>query len=68
MREALSLAKRGTGHASPNPCVGCVIVKDDLIVGRGWHEKFGGPHAEINALKEAGNEASGATAYVTAFK
>lgn len=61
----MSLAKRGTGHVSPNPRVGCVIVKDDRIIGRGWHEVFGGPHAEVNALKEAGEQANGATAYVT---
>ena len=65
MGEAIALAKRGTGHVSPNPRVGCVIVKDDRIIGRGWHKIYGGPHAEVNALAEAGDEAEGATAYVT---
>jgi len=65
MTEALTLARRGTGHVSPNPLVGCVLVKDDQIIGRGWHEQFGGPHAEINALRDAGTKAIGATAYVT---
>jgi len=65
MRTALQLAKRGTGHASPNPLVGCVVVKDDKIVGRGWHQQYGGPHAEVNALTDAGKNAIGATVYVT---
>ncbi len=65
MSEALALAKRGTGHVSPNPLVGCVIVKNNVIIGRGWHKKLGGPHAEVHALNDAGSEASGATAYVT---
>ena len=65
MRRALELAKRGDGSVSPNPMVGCVIVKDEKIVGEGWHEIYGGPHAEVNALKVAGENAKGATAYVT---
>lgn len=65
MAEALRLAKRGTGHVSPNPRVGCVVVKDHEIVGRGWHEQYGGPHAEVNALKDAGEHAIGSTVYVT---
>ena len=62
---ALRLAARGRYTAHPNPRVGCVLVKDNQIVGRGWHERPGGPHAEINALNDAGAAAQGATAYVT---
>lgn len=65
MALALELAARGSGTTSPNPMVGAVIVKDGRIVGRGWHEVAGGPHAEAAALIEAGEEARGATAYVT---
>jgi len=65
MREAISLAAKGLGRVSPNPPVGCVIVKDGAIIGRGWHKVYGGPHAEPNALQNAGSEANGATAYVT---
>lgn len=65
MREALELAKKGLGRTSPNPAVGCVIVKGGKIVGRGWHKKAGGPHAEIIALAEASETSSGATMYVT---
>ena len=65
MLRALELAKRGTGDVSPNPMVGCVIVKEGRIVGEGYHQVYGGPHAEINALEAAGNNAEGATAYVT---
>ena len=65
MREALSLAERGTYTCHPNPMVGCVIVKDGQIIGRGYHEKPGTPHAEIHALREAGENAKGATVYVT---
>ena len=50
MQEALRLAERGRDRVAPNPMVGCVIVKDGVVSGRGWHEYFGGPHAEINAL------------------
>jgi len=59
------LAERGRGATSPNPVVGAVIVKDGEIVGAGYHERYGGPHAEVNALAQAGPKASGATLYVT---
>lgn len=62
---ALALAVRGQGAVEPNPMVGCVIVRDGEVVGQGFHERFGGPHAEVNALAEAGDRAAGATAYVT---
>lgn len=65
MKLALKLAARARGRTSPNPLVGAVIVKDGNIVGRGFHQKAGTPHAEIHALKEAGPEARGATLYVT---
>ena len=61
---ALDLAARGT-ECSPNPRVGCVLVRGGEIVGRGWHQKYGGPHAEVNAVRDAGEAARGATAYVT---
>lgn len=65
MKEALKLARRAEGMTSPNPCVGAVVVKEGKVVGRGYHEAAGKPHAEINALKDAGDEAQGATLYVT---
>ena len=65
MALAIKLAKKGLYSAKPNPCVGCVIVKDDQIIGEGWHQRAGEPHAEIHALHQAGNAAKGATAYVT---
>ena len=65
MARALQLARRGLFTTDPNPRVGCVIVKDGLVVGTGWHERAGEPHAEIHALKTAGERARGATAYVT---
>ena len=65
MQSALELAAGGTGWVSPNPLVGCVIVNDDEVVGRGYHQRFGGPHAEVYALYEAGNRARGAMLYVT---
>ena len=65
MSLALRLAKKGVYTTAPNPNVGCVLVKDNEIVGQGWHEKAGEAHAEVNALKQAGNHAEGATAYVT---
>ena len=65
MRRALRLAARGEGRVEPNPMVGCVLVRKGRVVGEGWHRQFGGPHAEINALKTAGAKARGATAYVT---
>ena len=65
MRQALDLARRGTGRTTPNPLVGCVLVKDGTILGRGWHDHLGGLHAEAAALLDAGENARGATAYVT---
>ncbi len=65
MRIALSLAKKGGGKVWPNPRVGCVIVNEGRIVGRGYHQYFGGPHAEVNALEQAGDKTFGATMYVT---
>ncbi len=65
MTGALSLAARNLGDTWPNPAVGCVIVKDVAVVGRGWTQSGGRPHAETEALKRAGNGAKGATAYVT---
>ncbi len=65
MAVALSLGKRGMGRVWPNPAVGCVIVKDGVIVGRGWTADGGRPHAETVALAQAGIAAAGATAYVT---
>ncbi|HBA88609.1 MAG TPA: bifunctional diaminohydroxyphosphoribosylaminopyrimidine deaminase/5-amino-6-(5-phosphoribosylamino)uracil reductase RibD [Geobacter sp.] len=65
MRRALALARRGVGKTAPNPAVGCVIVRDGAIVGRGWHKKAGTPHAEVHALNEAGALAAGADVYVT---
>lgn len=65
MARALQLAERGLYSTSPNPRVGCVLVKDGKLVGEGWHERAGEPHAEIHALRAAGFAAKGATAYVT---
>lgn len=65
MAHALRLAARGLGTVWPNPAVGCVIVKDGLVVGRGWTQPGGRPHAEVRALAQAGSQAAGATAYVT---
>jgi diaminohydroxyphosphoribosylaminopyrimidine deaminase/5-amino-6-(5-phosphoribosylamino)uracil reductase len=65
MRRALALAEKGLYTATPNPRVGCVIVKDERVVGEGWHEKAGAPHAEAQALVQASAAAHGATAYVT---
>jgi diaminohydroxyphosphoribosylaminopyrimidine deaminase/5-amino-6-(5-phosphoribosylamino)uracil reductase len=65
MQLALSLGRRGLGRTSPNPAVGAVVVKDGVIVGRGWTQPGGRPHAETEALKRAGKEAKGATLYVT---
>jgi len=64
MERALELAGRGLYTTTPNPRVGCVIVKDGVLVGSGWHEKAGLPHAEVLALKEAGDRARGAALYV----
>ena len=65
MAHALRLAERGLYTTSPNPRVGCVLVKDDKLIGEGWHERAGEPHAEVHALRAAGHAARGATAYVT---
>lgn len=65
MARALKLAQRGRFTTHPNPNVGCVIVKDGEIVGEGYHQRAGEPHAEVQALRMAGEKAKGATAYVT---
>ncbi len=65
MAQALRLAEQGLYSTSPNPRVGCVLVADGKIAGSGWHWRAGEPHAEVHALREAGDKARGATAYVT---
>lgn len=66
MRHAIELARRGEGSVEPNPMVGCVIVSPaGEVVGQGWHRRFGGPHAEVEALAEAGDRARGSTLYVS---
>jgi diaminohydroxyphosphoribosylaminopyrimidine deaminase/5-amino-6-(5-phosphoribosylamino)uracil reductase len=65
MRMAIGLARRGHGNVAPNPSVGCVIVKDGRVVGRGWTQPDGRPHAETEALAQAGDQAAGADVYVT---
>jgi len=65
MAQALQLAERGLYTASPNPRVGCVLVRNNNVVGEGWHERAGEPHAEVHALRAADDGARGATAYVT---
>src|SRR2546423_3941338 len=65
MRRALDLARKGWGQTAPNPMVGAVVVRDGRIVGEGFHGGFGEPHAEVNALRAAGDDARGATLYVT---
>src|SRR5215831_9620135 len=68
MRQALRLARRGYGTTSPNPMVGAVLVKGRKIIGRGWHHRAGGPHAEIEALRDCeqrGHHPKGATLFVT---
>ena len=65
MRMAIELAKKGAGAVNPNPMVGAVVVKNGEVIGRGYHKFFGGPHAEVYALEEAGEKAEGATIYVT---
>ncbi len=68
MQVALRLARRGIGSVEPNPVVGAVIVKANQIIGKGWHKKFGAPHAEINALEDCktlGVNPRGAAMYVT---
>ena len=65
MREALNLAKKGLGFVSPNPCVGAVLVKDDQIIGQGYHAQAGADHAEVIAINEAGSLAKDAYLFVT---
>lgn len=65
MARALELARKGVYSTHPNPRVGCVIVRDGEVVGEGWHVRAGEPHAEVHALRQAGEQAKGATAYVT---
>lgn len=64
MQKALLLALKGSGSVSPNPRVGCIIVKNDLIIGEGWHEKYGEAHAEVCAIEKATESVNGATLYV----
>lgn len=65
MRRALALARRGEGRVEPNPMVGCVIVRAGRVLGEGWHRRFGGPHAEVEALRACCESPRGATLYVT---
>ena len=65
MQQALTIAKRGKYSVSPNPMVGCLIVKNGKIIGEGYHQRAGGAHAEIHALEQAGKLSKGATAYIT---
>lgn len=65
MRRALELARQGQGAVEPNPMVGCVVVQNGRVVGEGYHQAFGGPHAEVHALAAAGESARGATLYVS---
>ena len=65
MHRALALARRGLGRVEPNPMVGCVIVRGARIIGEGYHHRFGGPHAEIEAIRSASTNIRGASAYVT---
>ncbi len=65
MQAALRLAERGRGKVEPNPMVGCVIVRSGRVIGSGWHKQFGKPHAEVNAVTDAGGRINGATVYVT---
>jgi diaminohydroxyphosphoribosylaminopyrimidine deaminase/5-amino-6-(5-phosphoribosylamino)uracil reductase len=68
MAEALSLARHGLTTTTPNPMVGCLLVRDGAVIGRGWHEYAGGPHAEINALRDAASRAGGDPAQPTAWR
>jgi diaminohydroxyphosphoribosylaminopyrimidine deaminase/5-amino-6-(5-phosphoribosylamino)uracil reductase len=65
LERALELAERGRGQTQPNPVVGAVVLREGEVVGEGWHERAGGPHAEIVALEQAGEKARGSTLYVT---
>ena len=61
LRRAMELAERGAGWTSPNPLVGAVLVKDGRVIGEGWHERCGSPHAERNAYANCGEDSAGAT-------
>jgi diaminohydroxyphosphoribosylaminopyrimidine deaminase/5-amino-6-(5-phosphoribosylamino)uracil reductase len=65
MARALQLAARGHYSTAPNPRVGCILTKDNIVIAEGWHQQAGGPHAEVHALQQAGEQARGCTAYVT---
>lgn len=65
MALALELARQGQGHVEPNPMVGCVIVRDSQVLGRGWHQRFGEPHAEVNAIADCTASMANSTFYVT---
>lgn len=65
MQRAFDLALLGSGRVAPNPLVGCLIVKNDRLIGEGYHQQFGGPHAEVNAIRNASESVTGATAFVT---
>lgn len=65
LRRAEELGRRGWGRVHPNPLVGCVILREGRVVGEGWHREFGGPHAEVHALEQAGADARGSTLFVT---
>jgi len=65
MTRALELAEQGLGYVEPNPMVGCVIAHHDKVIGEGWHQRFGGPHAEVEAIRNAGSIPRDATLYVT---
>jgi len=65
MQRALKLAAKGKGRVEPNPMVGALAVKNKKIIGEGFHQRFGGPHAEVHAIRAAGRKAKGATVYVT---
>jgi len=65
LARAIKVARKGWGRVHPNPLVGCILVREGVVVGEGWHQEYGGPHAEVHALREAGDKASGATAYLS---
>ncbi len=65
LQRAVEIGRNGWGRVHPNPMVGCVIVRAGEVIAEGWHEALGGPHAEVNALRQAGDLSRGATAYVS---
>src|SRR5947209_4132144 len=65
MRRTLELAERGRGYVEPNPLVGAVLVRDGEVIGEGWHRRYGEAHAEVEAIRAAGDRARGSTLYVT---